>query len=174
LRSLERDARVDFLDELNPDDILFDETFAFSQILAENYDLPAGAAGSQLTLTMEAEYTVQYADASDLTELAALALNASLPSGFLAASDALTVEPATDPELLEDGSVHWTMRAEREIIQQVSTTLVTQLIQGLGSSDAQSKLEDSLPLLSEPKISLTPSWWPWVPIVPFRIEVVTQ
>ena len=174
LKSLESDARANLLDELKPGDVLFDETFTFSQILAENYDLPVGAAGSQLTLTMRAEYTVQYADDSDLTELAALALNASLPSGFLAASDALTVESATDPELLEDGSVHWSIRAERAIVQQVNASRVTQLILGLGSSDAQSKLDDALPLTSEPRISLTPSWWPWVPIVPFRIEVVTQ
>ena len=86
----------------------------------------------------------------------------------------LTVEPATDPELLEDGSVRWTIQAERRIIQQVNAVFVTQLIQGLDSSNAQAELEDNLPLLSQPKISLTPSWWPWVPIVPFRIEVVTQ
>lgn len=174
LKSLESDAHASLLDELNSDDILFDETFALSQILSEMYDPPAGAAGSQLTLIMQAEFTVRYAIASDLTELAALALNASLPSGFSAASDALTVESAADPQLLEDGSVRWTIRAEREIIQQVNVSQVTQLIQGLGSSDAQSKLEDNLPLMSEPRISLSPSWWPWVPIVPFRIEVVTR
>jgi hypothetical protein len=174
LKSLESDARANLLDALKPGDVLFDETFAFSQILAENYDLPVGAAGSQLTLTLQAEYTVQYADASDLTELAALALNASVPSGFLVASGALTVESATHPELLEDGSIRWTIRVEQEIVQQVDTSRVTQLILGLGSSDAQSKLDNALPLTSKPRISLAPSWWPWVPIVPFRIEVVTQ
>ena len=174
LKSLERDARTNLPDELNPGDVLFDETFAFSQILSENYDLPAGAAGSQLTLTMQVEYMVQYAAASDLTELATLALNASLPSGFLALSDVLTVESAASPELLEDGSAHWAIRAERKIVQQVNTSRVTKLILGLGSSDAQSKLDEALPLKTEPKISLTPSWWPWVPIVPFRIEVVAQ
>lgn len=162
------------LDELNPDDVLFDETFSLSQILSENYDPPAGAAGSQLTLTMQAEFTARYADASDLTELAALALNASLPLGFSPASDALTVVPVTDPQLLEDGSLRWTVRAEREIVQQVDAAQVTRLILGLGSSDAQSKLEETLPLQSKPVVSLTPSWWLWVPIVPFRIEVVTE
>ena len=174
LVSLENDARASLMDEPNSDDILFDETFALSQILSENYDLPVGAVGSQLTLTMQAEYTVRYAAASDLTELAALALNASLPSGFLAASDALVVDSSTTPELLEDGSVRWTMRAEREITQQVNVQQVAQLIQGLSVSDAQSKLDKALPLINEPKVSLTPSWWPWVPVVPFRIEVVTK
>jgi hypothetical protein len=174
LMSLEDDARASLTAELNSDDILFDETFALSQILSENYDLPVGAVGSQLTLTMQAEYTVRYAAASDLTELAALALNASLPSGFLAASDAQVVDSSTTPELLEDGSVRWTMRAEREITQQVNVQQVAQLIQGLSATEAQSKLDKALPLINEPKVSLTPSWWPWVPVVPFRIEVVTK
>lgn len=173
LKSLESEARSNLLDGLNPDDILFDETFTLLQILSEVYDPPAGAAGSQLTLTVQAEYTVRYADASDLTELAALALSASLPPGFLAASDALTVEPATNPTLLADGSARWTIRAEREIVQQVDAAQVTRLVMGLGVSEAQSRLEENLPLVSKPKISLTPSWFPWVPIVPFRIEVVT-
>jgi hypothetical protein len=51
---------------------------------------------------------------------------------------------------------------------------VTRLVMGLGASEAQSLLDKNLPLQSDPKIALTPSWWPWVPIVPFRIEVVTQ
>lgn len=172
LSDLERDARAGLLEELGAGDVLFDETFAFSQIISEGYDLPAGAAASQLTLTMQVEYTVLYADASDLTELASLALNASLPSGFLPVSDALTVETASEPELLADGSLRWRIRAEREIVQQVDVMQVTRLVMGLGASEAQSRLEENLPLLNKPRISLTPSWWLWVPIVPFRIEVV--
>ena len=174
LKSLESDAHGSLVDEMKQGNVLFDKTFTLSQILLENYDPPAGTAGSQLTLTMQAEYTVQYADVSDLTELAALALNASLPSGYIVVSNAVDVKSVTDPVLLDDKSARWTIRAEREIVQQVNTARITQLIQGLGSSDAQSKLEDALPVVSAPKISLIPSWWPWVPIVPFRIEVVMQ
>jgi len=66
------------------------------------------------------------------------------------------------------------MRVERKIVQQVDLAQVTHLIQGYGSRSAQSRLEDQLPLASSPQISLSPPWWPWVPIVPFRISVVTQ
>jgi hypothetical protein len=174
LKSLESDAHQNLLDRLDSGDVLFDDTFFLSQIISEIYDPPAGVATSQLTLTMQAEYTVQYAGASDLTELAALALNASLPPGFLAVSTAVDVKSGTNPKIMDDGSAHWTIRAERKIYQKVNVAQVTQLIQGLGASAAQSRLDENLPLLSEPRVSLTPSWWPWVPIVPFRIEVVTQ
>ncbi|HAV77329.1 MAG TPA: hypothetical protein DCX53_08245, partial [Anaerolineae bacterium] len=97
LKSLEEDARANLLDEVDPGDVLFDETFSLAQIISENYDLPSGAAGSQLTLTMQAEFSILYASASDLTELASLALNASLPSGFIAASDTVSFDSATKP-----------------------------------------------------------------------------
>ncbi|HKJ38935.1 MAG TPA: baseplate J/gp47 family protein [Anaerolineales bacterium] len=174
LKSLEEDARASLLDEFNSDDVFFDETISLSQIISENYDLPVGAAGSQLTLTMQVEYSILYVSASDLTELASLALNASLPSGFIPASAAVTFESATSPVALADQSIHWTIRTEREIVQQVNTVQVTQLVQALDVSAAQTQLEKNLPLLSKPKVTLSPSWWPWVPMVPFRIEVVTQ
>ena len=176
LRILDDDALTALKEELNPNDVLFDETFVLSQIISENYDLPSGAAGSQLTLTMQVEYSIQYASASDITELASIALTASRPPGFIPASETVTFEPETDPTPLDDddGSMRWTIRAEQELVQQMNPAYVTQLIQGLGSSAAQDRLEKYLPLVSEPKVLLSPSWWPWVPIVPFRIEVVTQ
>ena len=173
-KSLEKDAREKFANELAPGDILFDDTFTLSQTLSEVYDPPAGAAGANLTLTMQAEYSIQYANASDLTELASLALNASLPSGFSAVSDALTVTPATKPATLSNGSTHWTIRAERKIIQNIDAAEVTQMILGLNAESAQAELDQNLPPTSLPKLTFTPSWWKWVPIVPFRVEVVTE
>ena len=176
LKSLDEIARKKFRNELDAGDMFFDESLNLSQVLLEEYDPPAGAVGTKLTLTMQVEYSVTYASTSDLTELASLALNASLPSGFRASSpsDAVTIKPATKPIADEDGSARWTMRVEREIIQFVDPAQVTDLIQGYSSGSAQSRLEENLPLGSSPQISLSPSWWPWVPIVPFRISVVTQ
>ena len=171
---LERQARVQLADELNAGDVLFEDTFAVSQILSELYDPPAGAAGTKLTLTMQVEFSALYADASDLTELAALALNASIPSGFSAASEKLTLKPVTQPILNDDGFTRWTVRAERRIVQQVSPAQVTQMIQGIDASRAQALLDKNLPLEEAPEVHLSPSWWPWVPIVPFRISVVTE
>jgi hypothetical protein len=176
MKSLEEDAREKLASDIASGDLLFDETMTVSQTLSEIYDPPAGASGTQLTLTMQVEFSVLYADASDLTELASLALNASLPSGFraLAASEAVTLKPVSNPSLYKDGSAKWTMRAERKIVQQIDTSQVTQMIQGFGAWNVESQLTENLPLASAPEIKLSPSWWPWMPIVPFRISVVTR
>jgi hypothetical protein len=174
MKNLEKTAREKFLDELNSGDLLFENTLKSTQILSEKYDPPPGGVGTKLTLTLQAEFTAQYASASDLTELATLAMNASLPSGFTPVSGAVTVKPLMNPIPGEDGTLHWSVRAEREITQSFDAVYVTELVQGLGIRKAQSNLERNLPSSSAPKIQLSPSWWRWMPLLPFRIEVITQ
>jgi hypothetical protein len=174
MKKLETEARAQLAEEMMAGDVLLEDTFAVSQILSEEYDPPAGAASTKLTLTMQVEFSAVYASASDLTELASLALNASLPSGFRAASDALTLQSTTKPIVNDDGSARWSVRVERTIVQQINNAQVTNIIQGHNTRRAQTILEKSLPLEDTPEINLSPSWWPWIPIVPFRISVITQ
>ncbi|HEU0295833.1 MAG TPA: hypothetical protein VFR47_24050 [Anaerolineales bacterium] len=174
MKNLETAAREKFLAEFNSGDLLFENTMENTQILAEKYDPPPGGVGTKLTLSMQVEFTAWYASASDLTELATLAMNASLPSGFAPASEAVTVKPLTNAFLDSDGSLRWNIHAEREIIQSFDSVFVTQLVQGLGVNKAQSNLQEHLPSESEPMIQVSPSWWRWVPLLPSRIEVITQ
>jgi hypothetical protein len=173
-KNLEEAAREKFLEELNSGDLLFENTMESTQILSEKYDPPPGGVGTKLTLSLQVEYTAHYASASDLTELATLAMNASLPSGFIPASGAVTVKALTNPFLDENGILHWNIHAEREIVQSFDAVYVTQLVQGLGIRKAQRNLDENLPSDSVPKVQLSPSWWRWVPLLPFRIEVVTE
>jgi hypothetical protein len=174
MKMLEADAREQLKGEVGAGDMLFEKTLSVSQILSEEYNLPPGAAGTELALSMRVEFSVQYASASDLSELATLAMNASLPPGFSPASATLTTKPATTPILASDGSVRWSMRVERRIVQRVNSAQVTSLIQGRGVRAAQSLLDETLPLANAPVITVSPSWWQWIPIVPFRIAVVTE
>jgi hypothetical protein len=66
------------------------------------------------------------------------------------------------------------MRAERAIVQSVDERLVTHLVIGQSLRAAIRRLDESLPQASAPKIVMSPSWWAWIPILPFRIEVVTE
>jgi hypothetical protein len=118
---LDGEASENIFTEIGRDDVLFNDSIAISQILSETYDPPAGAAGATLTLTMQVEYSARYASASDLSQLASLALNASIPSGFSPASEAVKIESLGLPVLNEDGSARWQIRAERQIAQRDSS-----------------------------------------------------
>jgi hypothetical protein len=175
MEKLEEEARAQLANEMKTGDILFDDTFAISQILSEVYDPPAGAAGTKLTLTMQVEFSTLYAAASDLTQLASLALNASIPAGFRAesTSEELILEPVTKPILNEDGFTRWTVRAQRRIVQQVNAAQITKMI-GNSFTLRPNSIGKGLPLQDAPESHLSPSWWPWVPIVPFRISLFTE
>ncbi|HSL31923.1 MAG TPA: baseplate J/gp47 family protein [Anaerolineales bacterium] len=174
MRDLESQARLQLADEIGAGDILFEDTVEVAQTLSEIYDPPPGAASTRLTLSMQVEFSAQYASAADLTRLASLALNASIPPGFFASEQAMSLQPITQPNRNDDGNTRWTVRAERLIVQQIHHAQVMQMIQGIASPDARARLEQSLPLAAAPEIRLSPPWWPWVPIVPFRISVVTE
>lgn len=174
MRNLQYEARKKIAEELAAGDLLFDDTVTVSQTLAEEFDPPPGAAGNRLTLHMQLEFSARYAAAADLAQLAGLALNASLPAGYSAAPGVVTLKPVSTPILEQDGAAKWNMRAERRIVQQIDPAQVTQMIQGFGAWNVESQLRENLPLAAAPEVQLTPSWWPWMPIVPFRISVVMQ
>lgn len=176
LQKLEEEARGLFADEILTGDLLFDKSLQISQTLSEEYDPPPGAAGTRLNLTMQVEYSILYADASDLAELASLALDASLPAGFRGAEtpEAVTLRPVSSPSIYRDGSAKWTMHAERRIVQQIDAAQVIHMVQGFSAWNVESQLEDNLSLAAAPEVRLSPTWWPWMPIVPFRISVVTK
>jgi len=174
LKKLQDSALEEFLRELNSGDLLFEKTIIMTQILSEKYDPPPGAVGSRLTLSMQVEFIGQYASASDITKLGVLAMNASIPTDFQALSDAVTVTPLSEPFLDSDGVLRWNMRAEREISEVFDKAQVIRLVQGMGVNQAQVNLTDNLPEESDPKLRLTPSFWKWVPLLPFRIDVMTQ
>jgi hypothetical protein len=155
--------------------LFFDRSLNITQTLLDEYDQPPGAAGNILTVTLQVEFSILYAEAADLAELASLALDASLPAGFLAAeSEDVTFRTVSSPSIYRDGSAKWTMRAERRIVQQIDAAQVVYRIQGLSAWNAKSRLEETLPLAADPEVRLSPDWWPWMPIVPFRITVVTK
>jgi len=175
MNTLESEARVDLLDEFNSGDVLFDDTFSLSQIISEEYDLPYGAAGTELTLSMRAEFSILYADEADISELALLALNGSIPSGYMAAPDGQVKVLSDDqPMSDENGSVKWSMQVERMIIPRWTHTQVSNLILGLDPLDAESRLNKEFALRNNPSVKLAPLWWPLVPIVPFRVDVIVQ
>jgi hypothetical protein len=176
LRSLTATARAKLQAELKPGDILFDKTLAVTQTLSEKYDPPAGGVGLKLTLTLQLEFSAQYAAASDLTKLATLTMNAGLPSGFheLIPADTVTVESLSNPVVGNDGSVRWNIRAQRQIEQGFDANALTQLIQGTKVNQARKSLAAVLPKDSKPTLQLSPAWWPYVPMLPIRIEVVTK
>ena len=143
-------------------------------MLEETYDPPAGETGETLSLSMRVKFNMQYASGDDLAELAVLALAASMEPGFSAASGTLTFHSIGDPITDEAGRTSFSLQVEQRLQRMVDVRQVLALAQGRRVESALAQLSGAFPFASPPKITVSPSWWPWLPLAPFRINVVIQ
>ncbi|RME90045.1 MAG: hypothetical protein D6770_03305 [Anaerolineae bacterium] len=171
IETLYRRARTEFADLLAEGDLPFPDTLTLSEVLDETFDPPEGQPGSTLTLTMRAVFVMEYASASDLKALARGALTPSVPQGFVPLPETLSYRILSDPVTGQDGVTRWRMRAEQVVRRDISLLQVIALVRGRTVSGAIARLEEELPLAASPRITMTPSWWPWLPLAPFRISV---
>jgi hypothetical protein len=174
MESLRAQVRLEMLADLPVGSVIFADTVKDVVVLEEIFDPPAGKTGATLTLTMRVKFSAQYASGADLSELAALALTASLEDGFSAAPEPLKFRVIGTPVTDADGRTGFQLQVERRVRRAVDVRRVLSLAQGRGMESALARLEETFAFSSPPAIEMTPSWWPWLPLAPFRMDVVIQ
>ena len=152
-------------------DTFFPNTMAVAKIVSETYFPADGQTGGTLSLTMDLQCQAQYALAADETILARLMLNANLPPGFEPGPSGVTMATSGAPVTDSVGITHWKVHVNRLLRARIDPVEAMQLIQGRSISAAGRRLAASLRLVSAPTITVTPAWWPWLPVFPFRIAV---
>ena len=174
METLRAQARLEMLASLPPGSLIFPDTLKDVIVLEEVYDPPAGEMGASLSLTMRVKFAAQYASGDDLSKLATLALAASLEDGFSAAPEAPAFHPIGIPITDESGRTSFQLQVERRVRRTVDARRVLSLAQGRRVESALVRLNEAFAFSSPPQIRMTPGWWPWLPLAPFRIDVVIQ
>jgi hypothetical protein len=174
MESLRTKVQADILAGLPAGSVVFPKSVTEVQVLEETYDPPAGGTGATLSLTLRVSFSARHASGDDLLNLASLALGASVEQGFAAVPDSLTVKLAGPPTTGEDGRTRFLVQVDRRIVRLMDARQVLALVQGHKLEVAQAQLKQIPGLSAAPEISLTPAWWPWLPLAPFRITVVIQ
>ena len=174
LADLKTQAEAELRARLSTDNVLLTDTLALSQTLEETYNPPADEQGTSLSLTLRVEFSVLVVSTRDLTELAEATLNAVAKPGFASVADSLTFQSVSKPTTAADGVTHWQMQAERRSLRNVDNAQVLMLVRGRAPDEARALLSKAFVFDSAPQIRITPAWWPWLPLIPFRIFVVTK
>jgi hypothetical protein len=173
ISSLRRTALEELQSGLAPGDVLITDSLRLKETLEAQFWPPEIQPADQLDLNLRLEFEAMTVSGQDIQALSKSVLDANLPDGFHPLEDSLKVERLTAPRLEEDGSAVWELVAQRSIQKNFSKNQIVQTILGLAPGAAKDRLASSLQLASEPHISLTPAWWPRLPLVPFRISVST-
>ena len=152
-------------------DVLLENTLRMANMGEEAYDPPAGQPGSKLGLTMSVEFSAQYVKAEDLRRFAEASLNSSMPEGFQSVPDTLQIKLAQPPQVDQSSKSHLKLEVRRDLARKVDPLKANLLVRGVTPTTAVERLATALPLAHPPEIALSPEWWPWLPLIPFRITV---
>ena len=168
--NLRQSAEKQIRAQIEDNDLFLADTFEAANILQEEFDPPVGQAGSTLLLKMEIEFTARYISASDLEQLSQSTLNASILEGFFPFGNAI-LKPLAEPSTDSSGITHFDLLVARTLLRKVDQTQVFSMIRGHNPQRARAELLDGLSLRKAPDVTVAPSWWPWLPLIPFNISV---
>ncbi len=143
-----------------------------AEIEVESFDPPPGQPGESLSLSLEVTFTANYVSRSDLERLGQTVLGASHQAELAAVPDSLTWEALTSPVTAADGVTHWQMRLERRLYRPAPEAEVLALVQGRPPKYARQRLTEALTLATPPQITMRPAWWPWLPMISTRTQIV--
>lgn len=151
-------------------DLLIADTFKTGEIQREEFHPPIGEPGAELTLSIQAEFIARYILAEDLKALASSSIIASIPQGFSPDGE-MTFSPLQTPATDSTGITRFPMQASQATLRNVDLMEVFNLIRGRDVETAAVAVKNALSLQNEPQIVVEPTWWKWLPLIPFNISV---
>ena len=170
MASLEKTALEEARLNLATGDFLLENSLSLEKVLEETWEPDPGLPAEQLGLSLRLTFTALVVTADDLEDLGNKLLDATLPGGFQAEPDSLQAEHLNQPQA--EGTV-WRVRFRRPIRAQIDAEEIPRRVRGLSPIKASARLSD-LPLDSSPNFEITPSWWPQLPMLSFRIQVTIE
>jgi hypothetical protein len=154
-------------------DVLLPNTLRAGQVQKETYDPAAGDPGTLLNLSMSMEFQAQYIKADDLKTLAEAALGAAAPAGYVPSPESLSFSLGDTPVVDQSGASQFDLQVKCKLVHVLDLDRAVALVRGAPPSVAGALLRSRFPLDRPPEIRLSPAWWPWLPLIPFRITVTT-
>ena len=173
-QTLQKSALDDLQNSLSEGDLLLPTSLVLVDTLEESFTPPTGLPGDQLELTLRLGFEAMVVTASSLQALVVPVLDGNLPTGFTSIADTLAVSHSGFSSPDATGTVRWSLSAKRSVQAEIPPGAVLQLALGQPKEAVSEHLAAQLPLANTPQVQMQPSWWPRLPYLPFRIEVITK
>jgi hypothetical protein len=159
--------------EVGSDDMLIEEAIDVKEVMEEEFEPPAGRAGSPLHLSLRVSYAGFYLLGDDLENLAVSALNISLPYGYTS-TDQPIQHNATNLKIDELGIFHLTLEASRNIVRDIDKIAIADSVRSRPVDEVRPLLAGRWRGRKIAEVALTPTWWPWLPLNPFNLTVLVK
>lgn len=173
-KDMEKTAYREMQKKLSEQDLLIPGSLSKPEVVSEVYSPADNSPANEISLHLQLEYKAWYIPAASFFELANAVMDANLPQGYIPVAGSLstTLVDASQPFAIPGGKL--TLNLKREISAEVKEAVVVRNVLGKPVAQAKSALTAAFPLNNQPVIRMTPAWWPFLPVIPFRIAVVAD
>lgn len=170
--ALEQDAFSRMQSYLPVGDLLISPTMTLLETIEETQMPSINQPGDQLVLYMRAKYQCQVISLGMLHDMASNILDEKLPAGYSALPDTLVFASLPETSQGKDGFYHVATTAKRELQADIPVNRAINEVTGLTIAQAKDQLSATFSLAKPVDITLTPSWWPWLPFTALRIRLL--
>ncbi len=171
LEKLGQEALEFFSSGIDEGERLIEASLKVEEITSEEISPRSGQPADQFSITMEVVFSSLVYNQSDLEQLGKMILNANIPAGWTAKRDSFYMTPITSPTMAPDGQVSWSISIAQLLLEELNVQPLIHALLGKNRSDAQDYLESNLDLRESPLITISPSFWPWMPLLPFQARI---
>ena len=171
LKTLQGSAMKEIQEMIKFEDVLLTQTPVLSDILEESYTPAEFEPNDSLEIKLQLSFQASLITKEDLVALARLVLDTRLEKGFSPIESTLSVKLISEPELGSDSTARLQVQSERIIQAPLDQNQAINMILGQPLKLSVDRLTNGLLLYQPPTIKVSPSWWPRMPFLAFRIDV---
>ena len=172
IATLTENAQQEIADSLEPKDYLLTKPDLVS-VISESYSPSEHQPASELSLILRLEFKAPYVSAADQDTFANAVLDANIPPGYAPVPGTMDVIPLSSPIFRDGSTTPWRSRLTQDIQSEPSVNQIVSLSLGRSPQDASQAVMENSSLSTPPLIKTTPAWWPVLPFIPIRINVIT-
>jgi hypothetical protein len=175
LGELKQQALVDLAqNELSPSEFLLSSSLAVDAVLDATFDKEVTEEATELTLQMRVAFSALAVDSEDANAIVFAAMQAQSSSGYGLLPEGLVFQRSTEEPIGETGEYRFEMQGIGYASAGIDVGRALRSIAGKPVGSAAEILQHSLPLQQPPRITIYPSWFPLVPLLPVRMNAVVD
>jgi hypothetical protein len=172
--SLQNNAFADFTFNSSPGDVPLSSIPSEQRITEESIKPEFGEPADFLELTLRAEFKFPYASEEDLYQLGRIVLDRHVSDDYTPRPETLKINQLTKPIIRPNGNATWRMQASWQVGAILDETKAVANVLGLAPDQALQKFIENPSIETGTVIRITPEWWPRLPMIPFRINLINM
>jgi hypothetical protein len=155
---------------LEPGEFLPRQSLVIQAAPKEAYTHLVGERSDTLGITLRLLVTGQAVNANDIQKVAYRRLLQQLPEGYRLTDTRFEIGESAEEDV-GPGLFTFYVRAHGYATAQIDPETLMTEIQGERIEDAEAYLAETLPLAQPAEVTVTPSWFPFMPRLPLRVNV---